>query len=120
MAGAATCATTMALMTSTEYAAWRWATLERAQQPVWSSHDGVIDDDARCAISEIELPHPGAQAIGIAGIGHDGVDLGTGIGQGAREVAEAVRVTRHQGYPVAAHGEATCHGHSKARPRADQ
>jgi hypothetical protein len=28
MAGAATCATTMALMTSTEYAAWRWATLE--------------------------------------------------------------------------------------------
>ena len=29
MAGAATCATTMALMTSTEYAAWRWATLEQ-------------------------------------------------------------------------------------------
>ena len=28
MAGAATCATTMALITSTAYAAWRWATLE--------------------------------------------------------------------------------------------
>src|ERR1700728_2989902 len=28
MAGAATWATTMALMTSTEYAVWRWATLE--------------------------------------------------------------------------------------------
>jgi len=92
----------------------------RGQQPVWSSHDGVVDDDARCAISEIELPHPGAQAIGIAGIGGDGVDRGTGVGQGAREVAEAVRAARHQGYPVAAHGEATGHGHSKARPRADQ
>ena len=29
MAGAATCATTMALMTSTEYAAWSWAALEQ-------------------------------------------------------------------------------------------
>jgi hypothetical protein len=91
----------------------------RGQQPVRGSYDGVIDDDARCAVSGIELPHPGAQAIGIAGIGRDGVDLGAGTGQGAREIGEAVRAARHQGYPVAARGEAACHGHSKARPRAD-
>ena len=42
------------------------------------------------------------------------------VGQGAREVAEAVRATRHQCYPVAAHGKATCDGHAKPRPRADQ
>ena len=71
-------------------------------------------------MSGIELPHPGAQAIGIAGIGRDGADRGAGTGQGTREVAEAVRAPRHQGHLVAAHGEATCHGHSKARPRADQ
>src|SRR6202034_4786846 len=33
----------------------------RAQQPVWSSQDGVVDDDARCVMSEVELPHSGAQ-----------------------------------------------------------
>ena len=91
-----------------------------AQQPVGSSHDGVIDDDARSAISGVELPHPGAQALGIAGIGRDGVDLGAGLGQGAGEVAEAVRAARHQGYPVAARREAACHGYAKAGPRADQ
>jgi hypothetical protein len=71
-------------------------------------------------MSGIELPHPGAHAIGIAGIGRDGADRGAGTGQCAREVAQAVRAARHQGYPVAAHGEAACHGHPKARPRADQ
>jgi hypothetical protein len=69
---------------------------------------------------EIELPHSGAQGIGITGIGRDGADRGTGTGQGAREVAQAVRAPRHQGHSVAACGEAACHGHPEARPCADQ
>jgi hypothetical protein len=68
----------------------------------------------------IQLPHPGAQVIGIAGIGGDGADRGTGIGQGGREATEAAGTARHQGYPVAAHGEPAGQGQAKARPRADQ
>ena len=78
----------------------RWAALEPSSAGLESSHDGVIDDDARCVISEIEpLPHSGAHAIGIAGIGRDGVDLGAGTGQGAREVAEAVQSCAPPGLP---------------------
>ncbi len=92
----------------------------RGQERVRSSHDSVVDDEPGRTLLAVERSHPRSERFGVAGIRRDRVDLGAGVSQAVRQIAEPVRAASDQAHPIAALSEPTGHGYAKTRPGTDQ
>src|ERR1700676_3518692 len=71
-------------------------------------------------MAAVEGAYSGTQAVGVARVRRDRVNLGAGVSQGLRKLAESVCAASDQGHSVSPLGESASHRHSKARPGADQ
>jgi hypothetical protein len=68
----------------------------------------------------VQLSHPSSQALWVAGICRDRVNLGSGVSQVGSELSESVRAASDQGDSIPAAGEATGDGQPKTRTSTDQ